>query len=104
MAAYSEANYGINSYTLTNPNLIIEHYTESTDYQSVWNTFANDVPDVQFHMLPQDCAHFVIDTDRTIHQLVPLNIMCRQVVGLNYTSIGIEMVGMSDQDILNNPT
>jgi hypothetical protein len=29
--------------------------------------------------------------------------MCRHTVGLNYTAIGIEMVGESDQDILGNP-
>jgi len=29
--------------------------------------------------------------------------MCRHTVGLNYTAIGIEMVGQSDQDILGNP-
>jgi len=34
---------------------------------------------------------------------VPLSLMCRHTVGLNYTSIGIEHVGRSDQDILANP-
>jgi hypothetical protein len=33
---------------------------------------------------------------------VPLNIMCRQVVGLDYTAIGIENVGMSDQDVIDD--
>src|SRR6266571_647562 len=36
------------------------------------------------------------------YQLVPLDLMCRHTVGLNYTAIGIEMVGESDQDVLNN--
>jgi len=49
------------------------------------------------------CAHFVIDTDGTIYQLVLLGLMCRHTVGLNYTAIGIEMVGQSDQDMLGNP-
>jgi N-acetylmuramoyl-L-alanine amidase len=38
-----------------------------------------------------------------IHQLVSLNIMCRHTVGLNWTAIGIEHVGFSDQEILENP-
>jgi hypothetical protein len=102
MRAYARAHYGIDSYRLVDPHLIIWHYTETTTYQSVWNTFAADVPDSEFHALPQDCAHFVIDTDGTIHQLVPLDIMCRQVVGLNYTAIGIENVGESDQQVMGD--
>jgi N-acetylmuramoyl-L-alanine amidase len=100
MRAYAQEHYGIDSYRLTNPHLIIWHYAESATFQSVWNTFANDVPDVTYHELPQVCAHFVIDTNGTIYQLVPLGIMCRQVVGLNYTSIGIENVGFSDQQVM----
>jgi N-acetylmuramoyl-L-alanine amidase len=102
MRAYALEHYGIDSYQLVDPHLIIWHYTESATFQSVWNTFADDVPDVQYHELPQVCAHFVIDTDGTIYQLVPLDIMCRQVVGLNYTSIGIENVGFSDSQVMND--
>jgi N-acetylmuramoyl-L-alanine amidase len=36
-------------------------------------------------------------------QMVPLSIMCRHTVGLNYTAIGIEHVGFRDADVLNNP-
>jgi hypothetical protein len=102
MRAYALEHYGIDSYRLVDPHLVIWHYTETTSYQNVWNTFADDVPDGEFHVLPQDCAHFVIDTDGTIHQLVALDIMCRQVVGLNYTAIGIENVGESDQQVMGD--
>jgi hypothetical protein len=102
MRRYAVEHYGIDSYKLVDPHLIIWHYTESATFQSVWNTFADDVPDVTYHELPQVCAHFVIDTDGTIYQLVPLDIMCRQVVGLNYTSIGIENVGFSDQQVMDD--
>jgi hypothetical protein len=101
--AYALEHYGIDDYHLTDPHVVIWHFTETSDYQSVFNTFSDDVPDVEFHELPQVCAHFVIDTDGTIHQLVPLGIMCRHVVGLNYTSIGIENVGESDQQVLDDP-
>jgi N-acetylmuramoyl-L-alanine amidase len=102
MRAYSLRHYGINSYRLVDPHLIIWHYTDSTTYGSVYNTFSDDVPDVQFHELPQVCTHFVITTHGTIHQLVPLSLMCRQVVGLNYTSLGLENVGESDQQVLDD--
>jgi len=102
MRAYARQHYGIDSYKLVDPHLVIWHYTDSATFQSVWNTFADDVPDVTYHELPQVCAHFVIDTDGTIYQLVPLDIMCRQVVGLNYTAIGIENVGFSDQQVMGD--
>ena len=38
-----------------------------------------------------------------VYKFVPPTIRCRHVVGLNYTAIGIEHVGFSDQDILNRP-
>jgi hypothetical protein len=102
MRAYAETHYGIDSYHIVGPHLVIWHYTASGTFQSVWNTFADNVPDVQYHVLPQVCAQFVIDTNGTIYQLVPLNIMCRQVVGLDYTAIGIENVGFSDQQVMED--
>ena len=102
MRRYALEHYGIDSYRLIDPHLIIWHYTASATFQSVFSTFANDVPDVSFHELPQVCAHFVIDAAGTIHELVPLALMCRQVVGLNYTAIGIENVGFSDQQVMGN--
>jgi N-acetylmuramoyl-L-alanine amidase len=103
MVAYARRHYGLNTYRLIDPRVIVEHYTETPDFQSTWNTFAPDVPDSELHELPNTCAHFVVDRDGTIYQLVPVSIMCRHTVGLNWTAIGIEMVGYSDQDILGNP-
>jgi N-acetylmuramoyl-L-alanine amidase-like protein len=102
MRRYALEHYGIDSYRLIDPHLIIWHYTETATFQSVFNTFASDVPDVTYHELPQVCAHFVIDTNGTIYELVPIEIMCRQVVGLNYTAIGIENVGFSDQQVMGD--
>jgi N-acetyl-anhydromuramyl-L-alanine amidase AmpD len=35
----------------------------------------------------------MVERDGTIHQLMPLDFMARHVIGLNYSSIGIENVG-----------
>jgi N-acetylmuramoyl-L-alanine amidase len=102
-AAYARRHYGVSTWRLTHPHVIVEHYTASTSFSSTYNTFAADSPDPELHELPGVCAHFVIDTDGTIYQLVPLGIMCRHTVGLNYTAIGIEHVGTSDAQILGNP-
>ena len=74
-----------------------------TASSSAYDTFAADVPDVELHELPGVCAHFVVDKDGTIYQLVALNNMCRHTVGLNDTAIGIEQVGRSAREILDRP-
>jgi beta-N-acetylhexosaminidase len=101
MAQYAKRHYGIDSYVL-HPKVIVEHYTATTTFTSAYNTFAADVPDAELHQLPGTCAHFIIDRDGTIYQLVPLTIMCRHTVGLNYVAIGIEHVGTSDAQILHD--
>jgi beta-N-acetylhexosaminidase len=103
MAAYAKRHYGIDSWRLVDPRVIVEHYTASESFSSTYNYFYGDTPDVELGELPGVCAHFVIDRDGTIYQMVSLAIMCRHTVGLNYTSIGIEHVGTSDQEILSNP-
>lgn len=103
MAAYAERHYGIETYRLRHPQVIVEHITVSRTFAPVFSVFSRDVPDRELHELPGLCTHFVIDTDGTVYQLVPLGVMCRHAVGLNYTAIGIEHVGQSDQEVLNNP-
>ncbi|HET7127935.1 MAG TPA: peptidoglycan recognition family protein [Gaiellaceae bacterium] len=102
-AGYATRHYGLHTWRLTHPHVIVEHYTAGTTFSSAWSTFARDSPDVELHELPGTCAHFVIDRDGTIYQLVPLTTICRHTVGLNWTSIGIEHVGTSDAQILSNP-
>jgi beta-N-acetylhexosaminidase len=102
MTAYAERHYGLHTYRLIDPHVIVIHYTETPDFQSTYNTFAPDTPDSELHELPNTCAHFVIDRAGVIHQLVPLGIMCRHTVGLNWTAIGIEHVGYSDQQVLGD--
>ena len=102
MAAYSKRHYGKAEWRLVAPKVIVEHYTVSDTFASAYNTFAPDHPDSELHELPGTCAHFVIDKDGTIYQLVPLTIRCRHTVGLNYTAIGIEHVGRSATGILSN--
>jgi beta-N-acetylhexosaminidase len=102
MAAYAEKHYGIDSWRLR-PKVIVEHYTASNSFSSAWNTFAADTPDPELGELPGTCAHFIVDRNGKIYQLVRLDVMCRHTVGLNYVAIGIEHVGTSDAEILHDP-
>ena len=97
MAAYAQRHYGIRSWRL-HPKVIVEHFTGSDSFSSAWNTFAANTPDPELAELPGTCAHFIVDRDGTIYQLVRLTVMCRHTVGLNYVALGIENVGTSDGD------
>ncbi len=101
--AYAKRHYGLDTWRLRNPKVIVEHITVSSTFGSAFATFNADVADSELHELPGTCAHFVIDTDGTIYQLVSLQVMCRHTVGLNWTAIGIEHVGMTDAQVLSNP-
>ena len=101
-AAYAKKHYGLDSYVL-HPKAIVEHVTATASFSSAWNGFAADVPDSELHELPGTCAHFVIDTDGTIYQLVRTDVICRHTVGLNWAAIGIEHVGLSDAQVLADP-
>ena len=102
MAAYSLRHYGEDTYVLAHPKVIVEHYTETATATEAFNTFAADVPDNEFHELPNTCAHFLVEPGGRIDQLVPLSIRCRHTTGLNWTAIGIENVGFSDRAILGD--
>jgi N-acetylmuramoyl-L-alanine amidase len=102
MRRYARRHYGIDDFRLRHPKVIVEHYTDGDTFASAYNTFARDVPDVELHELPGVCAHYVVDRDGTIYQLVSTRLMCRHTVGLNWTAIGIEHVGRSDAQILGN--
>jgi N-acetylmuramoyl-L-alanine amidase len=104
MAAYSKRHYGQNKWRLNNPQVIVIHYAVAGSISSIFNTFRTDQPDVEFHELPNVCSHFAVAASGAVYKFVPPTIRCRHTVGLNWTAIGIEHVGFSDQDILGRPS
>ncbi len=107
MARYAQRHYGSRTARLTDVRQIVLHFTVTSGYRPVWNTFAANTAAKGTTGAPEKpgtCAHFVIDTDGTIHQLVSLRWMCRHAVGLNDQSIGIEFVEPhSAANILKRP-
>jgi N-acetylmuramoyl-L-alanine amidase len=100
MRAYARRHYGLDRARLIAPKVIVEHFTASTTYGPAFNTFAANAPDAEFGERPGVCAHFIVDRDGRIHQLVRLKWMCRHTVGLNHVAFGIEHVGTSDGDVM----
>ena len=101
-AAYARRHYGLDTWRLRNPRVVVQHYTASNTFASAYATFAANAPDGELGELPGVCAHFVIDRDGTIYQLVRLDTICRHTFGLNRTAFGIEHVGTSARQVLAN--
>jgi len=99
---YAKRHYGLHRARLLAPKVVVVHYTASSTYSSVFNTFNANVADVELGETPQVCSHFVIDPAGKIHQLVSLKWICRHTVGLNYTAVGIEHVGTDAKQVLGN--
>ncbi|MFN8161696.1 MAG: peptidoglycan recognition family protein [Solirubrobacterales bacterium] len=102
MARYAERHYGLHTFRLRHPRVIVEHFSLTPNLSALYNTFAPDRPDPELGELPNVCAHFGVGRGGRIVQFVSLRVMCRHTVGLNWTAIGIENVGYSDAQILGN--
>lgn len=103
MASYSKRHYGQREWRLTRPSLIVQHFAVAPTIESIFQTFSSNTPDPSFGELPNVCTHFAVDDRGQAVQFVSLRTRCRHVVGLNHVSIGIEHVGYSDSDVLENP-
>lgn len=80
------------------PKIIVIHHTAIDDFNDSLSRFASQTlpsnrPDINNGGAVNVSAHFMVERDGTIHQLMPLDVMARHVIGLNYNSIGIENVG-----------
>ena len=103
MQAYAKRHYGIDSWRLRSPKVIVEHITVSSTFGSAYATFAADRPDCRAaraarHLRPLRRRHRRHDLPARARSQV----MCRHTVGLNWTAIGIEHVGLSDAQVLGN--
>ena len=79
------------------PKVIVLHWTASPTARSTWNTFASATlsgrTDIQSGGSLNVAAHFLVDRDGTVYQLLEETRVARHCIGLNHLSIGIENVG-----------
>jgi N-acetyl-anhydromuramyl-L-alanine amidase AmpD len=98
MARYSKRHYGVKTWRLVDPKVIVLHYTVSSTWQSPWNLFASNTPaggpSGSRPESPGGCTHFLVGKRGKIIQLAPLTTMCRHAIGINHRSVGIEFVEM----------
>ncbi len=100
--SYIKAHYGLNVKDIKIvPKIILIHHTAIDDFKESLSRFMEEeLPNLRADISSAGAvnvsAHFMIERDGSIHQLMPLDYMARHVIGLNYNSIGIENVGGSD--------
>lgn len=80
------------------PKIIFIHYTATKGFDYAYSLLKPEKltslrKDIANASSLNVSAHFMVDRDGSIYQLMPLNYMARHVIGLNYNSIGIENVG-----------
>ena len=92
MTDYSKNHYGDNSWEMTDPKTVVWHYTAGGSFVGAWNTFDDETRKVKGEY-PNTTAHYIIDRDGIIYQIIPENYRGRHTIGLNHTSFGIELVG-----------
>lgn len=97
--AYIHKHYGkrVNSIKII-PKIIVLHWTAEMSFNKSFGRFKpekllSDRTDIASASSLNVSAHFLVARDGKIYRLMPDNIMARHVIGLNYSSIGIENVG-----------
>lgn len=94
---YQREHYGIASDSIAiKPQIIVLHWTQTATLTQAFNEFNSPYLPSQRSELPgrlNVSAHYLVDRDGTIYQLMPDHWMARHVIGLNHCAIGIENVG-----------
>ncbi|CAA6818346.1 MAG: Beta-hexosaminidase (EC [uncultured Sulfurovum sp.] len=97
--AYIKDHYG---YEVENieiePRIIVLHWTADMSFTKSFERLKpqklfSDRKDIVKASALNVSAHFMVKRDGTIYRLMPENWMARHVIGLNYSSIGIENIG-----------
>ena len=96
---YVKERYGLSPKTIEiEPKMIVLHWTAVMDFNKSYERLYpellfSDRADIANASALNVSAHFLVDRDGAIYQLMPDNWMARHVIGLNYSSIGVENVG-----------
>jgi beta-N-acetylhexosaminidase len=97
--AYIKTHYGLQVENIEIvPKIIVLHWTADMSFQKSFKRLQSqklfsDRKDIVKASALNVSAHFLIARDGTIYRLMPENWMARHVIGLNYSSIGVENVG-----------
>jgi N-acetylmuramoyl-L-alanine amidase len=96
---YIKSHYGktVNDITIT-PKIILLHWTAEMSFDKSFKRLQpekllSDRKDIMKASALNVSSQFMVARDGTIYRLMPENWMARHVIGLNYSSIGVENIG-----------
>ncbi len=97
--AYIKKHYGFEVESIEiEPKIIVLHWTAEMSFDKSFKRLKpqklfSDRKDIAKASALNVSSQFLVDRDGTIYRLMPENWMARHVIGLNYSSIGVENVG-----------
>lgn len=100
--SYIQTHYGLKVEDITiEPKIIVLHWTADNDFNRSFERLKpeelfSDRKDIASAGALNVSSQFMVDRNGTIYQLMSENKMARHVIGLNYSSIGVENVGGRD--------
>ncbi len=103
--SYIKSHYGFNVENIEiTPKIIMLHWTAEMDFDKSFKRLKpekllSDRKDIVKASALNVSSQFMVARDGTIYRLMPENWMARHVIGLNYSSIGIENIGGKDNKI-----
>ena len=100
---YMMERYGFDSTTTgtINPKMVVLHWTAIPTLKKSYaafekSTLPNWRPEITSAGSLNVSAHFLVDKNGKVYQLMPDTLMARHVIGLNHCAIGVENVGGVD--------
>ena len=96
---YIKDHYGLKVNTIKiTPKIIVLHWTAEMSFDKSFKRLKpqkllSDRKDIVKASALNVSSQFMVARDGTIYRLMPENWMARHVIGLNYSSIGVENVG-----------
>ncbi|MEA3455888.1 MAG: peptidoglycan recognition family protein [Campylobacterota bacterium] len=100
--AYIAQHYGKKVKDITiEPRIIVLHWTAEMSFDKSFHRLKpekllSDRKDIVKASALNVSAHYLVARDGTIYRLMPDNHMARHVIGLNYSTIGVENIGGKD--------
>ena len=97
--SYIKQHYGLNVKNIQiTPKIIVLHWTAEMSFDKSFKRLKpqrllTDRKDIAKASALNVSAQFLVARNGTIYRLMPENWMARHVIGLNYSSIGVENVG-----------
>jgi len=101
---YCLENYGVASYMLDSPQIVLVHFTVVPTLEETVELFKKDSIDSKRANISQFSQlnvgiHYIVDKDGSIYKLVPDSVIARHVIGFNHVSIGIENIAKDASEL-----